>query len=251
MAENDDSNEHSAPESVKRFEVMQSTAHVFHVYDPDSHQAYQVDLEAAEANIIRAMFSQDGIKENAKKQAILGAVIYNAPEIRQGPQEHLTVNVGAPEPGNAASTGSGGSSDGDSESQPVVSDAGTTDYDEEALIEAVDDWLSYKADDPASDLIDGAWSLSFKEFNNPNGGSEHGVYLESDPWHGPHWDGEERTWATDDGEMPDEWAEHSESWRNIVKSDDSPTKGIPEEDDDSEYTTWHNYVPAKDAAELA
>jgi hypothetical protein len=230
---------------------MQSTAHVFHVYDPDANQAFRVDLEAADANMITPLKSQDEVKDGGRVQAILGAVIYNAPEIRAGPQEHLTVNVGTPEPGNAGSTTSDGSSSGDTESQPVVSDAGTTDYDEEALIEAVDDWLSYKADDPASNLIDGAWSLSFKEFNNPNGGSEHGVYLESDPWHGPHWDNESSSWDSDDGEMPDEWREHSESWRNVVKADDSPTKGIPEENDDSDYTTWYNYVPADDAADLA
>jgi len=249
----DESSEtNEAPDATNRFEVMQSTAHVFHVYDPDSHQAYRVDLEAAEANMITPIQSQDDIKDGGKIQAILGAVIHNAPEIRAGPQEHLTVNVGTPEPGNAGSTTSDGSSESGTENQPVVSNAGATDYDEEALIEAVDGWLSYKAEDPASDLIDGAWSLSFKKFYNENSGTEEvGVYLESDPWHGPHWDNENSTWDSDDGEMPDEWAAHSESWRNIVKSEDAPTKGIAEDNPDSDYPNWHNYVPAEEAQDLA
>lgn len=222
-----------------------------------SRRVYRVDmdqpLEGGEP--VSPVLNGQPQPDESEAFDVIAAVVTQGPSYREGPQEQLSVTVGAPEPGNVSDTGSSddttGSDTSDSEDVEVLTDPGSNhDYDPDTLEETVDQWLSNYAS-VKSGMIDGAWEVEFQNITNPStGSSELGVVIDDSPWHGPLWDHDDFQFDTPDGKQPDEWANHKEALRSIYQADDDPIKGFSVENPDSDYDDWYNFVPASEASDL-
>lgn len=242
----------------ERFAVMHHGGNRFSVLDRESGDGedkaplvYRVDMDAKDNGaMIQTPDGQPEVENGNERNSVVAAVIEAAPSYRPGPQESLTVNVGGAGGGNGSTGSSGGSSGSDTGQSDVdpVSDPGSDhEYDPEALIENVGDWLSNYAS-VKGDMIDGAWDLEFKKLTNPqNGQSDLGVHIVVEPFAHGVWDNDSGSWASDDAK--ERWSDHSAAMRSIFSSDDDPVKGFSVETDD-EYDDWYNYVPADEAADL-
>lgn len=229
---------------------------ITYVFDREAGGCYAVDFNGMESSVV-ALAAQDGVKSADKRRQIIGAAIEAGPEVRGSPDQFGKLTVGDINVSGAgghspdmAEMNDGVQEDGtQTEDLDFVVDPGDTEYDHEQCVENVENWLSYKADDPTSDLIDGAWHTEFAQLNDENGNSRLGVYVRFDPWDGPLWDDSAGQFDTDDGSMPDEWSDHTAEMRSIFSSDDNPTDSVVDTDA-GEYNDYYNYVPAADAASM-
>lgn len=256
-----------APQPTDAENVTQVTKGVYIVFDPQSINHYRVNLTGTDKIEVKNVDTKEVLNDpsDSTRTRVVRSAVYHAPTNLEATEEQIHIlqktadmllnysqNAANMSRGTPAGDGANGE-DGDSGFDgDIVDNPGTHDYDANELVDAVEDWLSYKADDPTSNLIDGAWECTFKKITDPESGqSDLGVYIESDPWHGPYWDHDSRSWDTDDGSQPDEWADHNQAMRETVfNADGSPVEAVVEETD-GEYDDWHNYVPAEEAQELA
>lgn len=229
--------------------------------DSDEVEAgiYRANLETGGVETLVSTEDTGALAENQKQFVLDQLVRMHRPsvdelayqqafELAQNQQPAMYAHEAMGGGDGGSSGGSSGGDDGGSNADvDVVTDAPTGhDYDEDELVDNVSEWLSNYAN-VKGPMIDGAYDLSFVKINDPEGGSELGVFIDDAPWHGPHWDHDAGHF--EGGSQPDEWADHNEAMRSIYNDDDSPVEAVREETD-GEYDDWYNYVPADDASDL-
>lgn len=189
--------------------------------DGEAVKTWFVDLGDTHGNRIRALAGEAGDGPTSPHaQAILAAVIDAGPEVRQGPEEQLSVTVESPAAGNASGSGSSDTSEsgGDPAFQP---DESVGDSDD---IDAINEWIENYANVKA-DLDPEAVEVNAGTYNGMEG-----YEIDSNPFSAGYYEGDD--WVDKDG-----YDAHQDAFRSIMQDSD------PIQYDGDEYL---NFLPKAD-----